>query len=642
MQSWKDFRYRPRVPRAFAVAIGAWIVIPTTLLAAEGRYEPARLGELSLEELANIEITSVAKRPQKLREAASAIYVITRQEIHRSGATTLAEALRLAPNLQVAQQTSSQYAISARGFSSTTANKLLVLIDGRSIYTPLFSGVFWDIQDTLLEDIERIEVISGPGATLWGTNAVNGVINIITRNAAETVGTLATVHGGPEEKGAAARYGVKRDNSAAWRMFAKIADHNATVDANGNRNLDAWRLGQAGFRYDGKHGQDDISLFGSVYSGSSEQPLFDRKTFENANLLGRWDRRFGDGSYVQTLAYYSYGRRVYPGTFGETRNTINLEAQHGLMLGRHNILWGAGYRYIDDRVENSSLLAFLPPHRVMHNGNLFVQDDISLTPASLNLTLGAKVEHNSFSGVDFQPNVRISWRASERHQLWGAISRAARSPSRIDRDFFARLSPSLFLAGGPEFKSEMLTAYELGYRGTSADYGSLSATLFYNRYKSLRNLELTSAGTVVLTNRMEGETSGLELWGEIRPRRNWRLYYGYTYLHENLRLPPGSTDPLGIPAAGNDPRYQFSVRSSLDLSNSVEWDVTIRRVGSLPNPAISSYTALDMRLAWKPNNQWNVAVIGRNLLDARHAEFGAVPGPNEIPRSIFVRATWIY
>lgn len=550
---------------AVAWVLAVWLTFPYGTLAADGRFEPKRLGELSLEELANIEITSVAKRPQKLRDAASSIYVITRQDIHRYGATTIAEALRLAPNLQVAQQTSSQYAISARGFNSTTANKLLVMIDGRSIYTPLFSGVFWDIQDTLLEDIDRIEVISGPGATLWGTNAVNGVINIITRNARDTAGTLATAFASPEKQGAAARYGAKLPGDAAWRLFAKVSNMNATEDANGNRVQDAWRLGQAGFRYERKAGADDMSLLGTVYSGSSEQPIFDRKIFERVSVTGRWDRRLDAGSHMQVQAYLDNAKRVYPGTFGENRTTANIDIQYGLKIGRHDILSGAGYRYADDRVDNSSLLAFLPPRQILRNANVFVQDDIALMQDRLNLTLGAKAESNTYSGIDLQPNVRLSWRASEYHQLWAAVSRAARSPSRIDRDFFVRLSPALFLAGGPDFKSEILTAYELGYRGTLGAFGSLSATVFYNRYKSLRNIEIVAPGTAVLSNRMEGETAGLELWGELRPSRTWRLQWGYLYLRKNLRLPAGSTDPFGIPAAGNDPSNQFSLRSSLDL-----------------------------------------------------------------------------
>lgn len=624
-----------------ALLVGTCVAGTVAWAAEGGRYAAKQLVELSLEELANIEIISAAKRPQKLREAASSIYVITRQDILHAGATTLAEALRLAPNLQVARQTASQYAISARGFNSTTANKLLVLIDGRSVYTPLFSGVFWDVQDTLLEDIDRIEVISGPGATLWGANAVNGVINVVTRQAGETVGSLAVAQAGTRERGAAVRHGGKLPGDAAWRVYGKVNDLDGTDNAAGASMQDAWRIGQGGFRYDRKSGAEGLTLQGDAYSGSSRQPVFDRKTFEGANILGRWTRRLGAASDLQLQAYYDYTRRVYPGIFGETLHTVDIEGQHALRLGWHEVVWGAGYRFSDDSVQNSALLAFLPPHRTFHTANAFVQDDIQLIAGRLNFIIGAKLEHNSFSGYDFQPNLRLSWKASERHHFWGAISRAARAPSRIDADFFAALGPGQFLAGGPNFASERLTAYELGWRGNNPS-GSLSTTLFHHRYERLRNLEFVAPGVLNLTNFMSGEGSGIELWGEVRPRPTWRLQFGYTYLHKVLRLPPNSTDPLGTRAAGSDPPHQWSLRSSLELATNLDWDVALRRVGALSGTAIPAYGALDMRLAWKPVRHFELALIGRNLLDPRHAEFQSTPLAAEIGRSGLVKGTWAF
>jgi iron complex outermembrane receptor protein len=413
----------------------------------------ADLSRLSIEELADIEISSVSKRPEPLSSAAASIYVITREDIRRSGATSIPEILRLAPNLQVARVDASQYAITARGFNSTTANKLQVLIDGRSVYTPLFSGVFWDVQDTLIADIARIEVISGPGGTLWGSNAVNGVINIITRNSRDTLGGLASIGGGPDERGASIRYGAKLGEDATYRAYAKGFGRENTERSSGASERDSWGKGQMGFRMDWTKAGDTLMLDGAGYDGAIDQRNFNDKSISGAHLLGRWNRALQNQSAIQVQTYYDLTRRVYPGTFGEVLQTFDIDAQHRFSLGaRQEFVWGGGYRLSHDHVDNEPVLAFLPARRNLHLANMFVQDTISLAER-LDLTLGVKLEYNSYTRFEIQPNARLGWNLRDYGLLWSSISRAVRTPSRLDRELFAPASAPFLLAGG-DFKSE--------------------------------------------------------------------------------------------------------------------------------------------------------------------------------------------
>ncbi|MGP1678860.1 MAG: TonB-dependent receptor plug domain-containing protein [Burkholderiales bacterium] len=607
---------------------------------APGSTSAVDLSRMTLEQLTNIEISSVSKHTERLIDAAASIYVITNEDIRRSGATSIPEILRLAPNLQVARVDSSQYAISARGFNSTTANKLLVLIDGRSVYTPLFSGVFWDAQDTMIEDIERIEVISGPGGTLWGANAVNGVINIITRHTRDTTGGLVSAGVGNDERGAGARYGGKLGEDATYRIYAKVFNRDNTVTASGASAQDASKKGQVGFRLDWSKGGDTLALQGDAYDGSIDQKIFDDKSISGAHLLGRWNRTLAGGSAVQVQAYYDQTRRNYPGTFGEALDTYDIDVQHRFSPGgRHDITWGGGYRYSRDSVTNNAVLAFLPANRDLTLGNVFVQDDIALSER-LKLTVGTKLEHNNYTGFENQPNVRLAWKPDDSVLLWSAISRAVRTPSRIDRDFFVPgSSPYTVLGGGPDFQSEKLTAYEIGYRAQPSAKASFSISTFYNVYDELRSLE-PAGGTPVFANMMEGNTYGVETWGSYGISEWWQLKAGYTYLRKDLRFKPGSGDTSGVQAAGNDPSHQFSVRSMMNLGHNVDFDVALRSVDSLPNPAVPSYVALDGRLGWKISKGTEVSLSGFNLLDKRHPEFGAAPARSEIGRAFYVKMLW--
>ncbi len=602
----------------------------------------AELVQLSIEELANIEITSVSKRPELLSQAAASVYVITREDIRRSGANTIPEMLRLAPNLQVARVDASQYAISARGFNSTTANKLLVLIDGRSVYTPLFSGVFWDIQDVLPSNIERIEVLSGPGGTLWGANAVNGVINIITRHAGDTIGALVSAGAGTDQRNLGFRYGGKLGEDASYRITASGSENEDTAWASGASADDSWQKKDLGFRLDWERGSQALMFDASAYDGSIDQQINADKKVSGFHLLGRWNSRLEGDSSLQVQTYFDRTKRDYPGTFGEVLDTYDLDVQHRFGWGAdHDVLWGGGYRFSRDDVTNTPALAFLPARRNLTLANVFAQDSITLNDR-LQLTVGAKLEHNNYTGLEFQPNVRLAWRMRDDALLWSAVSRSVRTPSRLDREFFIPGSAPFVIAGGPDFESEKVTTYEVGYRAQPTPFASLSVSAFYNRYADLRSVEQAVGGgpPAVLANEMEGSTYGLETWGSYRVNDWWRLSAGYNYLIEDLRFKPGSRDVTGLQAAGNDPRYQFSLRSSMNLAHNVEFDLALRRIGSLPNPNVPGYTALDMRIGWIVAKDIEISLSGFNLLDHQHPEFGQPLTRSEHERSFYLKTLW--
>ena len=587
------------------------------------------LADMSLEELANLEVTSVSRRAERLADAPAALYVITGEDIRRAGATSLPEALRLAPNLEVARIDARQYAISARGFNNSIGNKLLVLIDGRTVYTPLFSGVFWDAQDTLLEDVERIEVISGPGATLWGANAVNGVINVITRSAADTRGTLAEAGAGNKERGMSARHGFDLAGGA-MRIYAKTFDRDHTAHGDGSAVRDEWHNAQGGFRGD----WGGLTLQGDLYKGSIQQAVGDDTTFSGGNLLVRVTRE-----RLRLQAYYDNTQRDIPRSFGERLNTFDAEMQHSFEPTAHQLVtWGAGHRRAYDHVNNSAALAFLPDKTTLRWTNVFAQDEIALA-SRWRLTLGAKLESNVYTGTEALPSARLAWKPSEQSLVWSAASRAVRAPSRLDRDFFVPGNPPFVLAGGPDFRSEIAKVYELGYRAQASARLSYSVTGFYADYEHLRSVERT--GTVfVLGNKMEGHGKGIEAWGTAQASRAWRLSAGALFLDQDLHLAPGSTDTTGVAAAGNDPKHQFSLRSSLDLAANQHFDVMARYVSALPNPAVPAYTAVDARYAWQPHRELELSVTAQNLFDPWHSEFGAAPARSEIGRGVFLKARW--
>ncbi|HWA14354.1 MAG TPA: TonB-dependent receptor [Burkholderiales bacterium] len=639
---------RQRLP-AFAVAF----LVSRSLLAAEAGPS---LADLSLEELGQVEVTSVSKRRERILDAPASIYVISHDEIRRSGATSLAQALRLAPNLQVAQVNASQYAITARGFnnSNNLGNKLLVLIDGRTVYSPIYSGVFWDQQDVLLEDVDRIEVISGPGGTLWGANAVNGVINVITRSAKQTQGGYATLGGGDAEYGGAFRYGAQLGETGAIRLYAKASDLDNTERADGAALADGWTMSQAGFRADWGHATRGFTLQGDMYEGRGhDRDVGGPVRANGANLLARWNEQFGSGADLQVQAYFDRSQREDPVGFQGDADTWDLEFQNGIPLGRHKILWGGGYREARDRIAATlppSVFSFDPQSRTLSWENVFAQDEFSLTE-TLRLTLGIKLESNDYTGWEKLPSARLAWNPTDTQLFWGAASRAIRAPARLDRDFRWNLIgafPAPFdniplIGGGPDFVSEVAEVYELGYRAQPSARLTWSVTAFYHDFDRLRSGQAPQVFQLIpayIQNMMEGEVSGVEAWAAFQVTDNWRLGGGIVELRKELRLKPGSTDPDGPPALGNDPEHQWMLRSSMNPAPRVEFDVVVRGASRLPQPLVPAYTTVDARLGWRASQALELFVAGYNLFDPSHPEFGAAPGRSEIPRSVYAGLTW--
>lgn len=610
----------------------------------------ADLARLDLQGLMNLKITSVSRRPERLSDAAASVFVITGDEIRRSGATNLPEALRLAPALDVVQVSATAYTVSARGFINSAANKLLVLIDGRSVYTPLFSGVFWDVQDVLLEDVDRIEVISGPGGTLWGVNAVNGVINIITRSANETQGGLVTAGGGNRKTIGALRYGNKAGSDGHYRIYGKYFDLAHTESANGTVKDDAGHKGMAGFRGDWTHGRDQFTLIGNAYKGSEGQPppgtisisgvklALGVISLSGLNLTTLWKRQLANGSSITIQGSFDRTERVVPPTFAERLNLFDVQLLHSWSLAEiHHVSWGGEYRSGMDRVTNSPYIAFLPAHLDQKWAALFAQDEMALGKR-VRLTLGARSEHNDYTGSELLPNARLAWNLAPDHMLWGAASRTVRAPSRLDRDTFVPGKSPFLLTGGPDVVSEVANVYELGYRGQPSPWLTCSATLFHALYDHLRTQEIAPSRTsLFFANGMKGTTSGVEMWASFQAARRWRLSGGFNGLSERFELRPGSNDaPDLIAQRGRDPRRSWRLRSSLDLSRHGEFDVVARRVSERSNPDVPAYSAVDLRYGWQPRHGVELSVTGQNLLGRGHGEFTDVSTRTEIGRGVFV------
>lgn len=590
----------------------------------------AELADLTLEQLANITIGSLYKRQQRLAEAPASIYVITNQDLRRAGVASLPEALRLAPNLQVARSGASQYSISARGFNSTTANKLLVLIDGRAVYTPLYAGVFWDAQDVVLEDVDRIEVISGTGSTLWGANAVNGVINVITRRTENTVGDFVQLEAGNTERRFSARHGAAFAQGGGYRLYAKRIDRDAGERADGSSQSDGWRRNQAGFRADWGNSQAGFTLQGDSYAGTLGQPQADGLDIGGANLLARWRWAFDAGASLRLRAYLDHTARDYSGNFKEKLDTADLDGQYNRPMWDGGMLTlGGGLRQARDRVEHGAAGAFLPERITLRSANLYLQGELPLGEA-WRLTLGGKAEYNGYSGTDWLPSVRLAWQPEEHLLLWSSLARAARAPSRIDRDFHIPAQPPYLLAGGPDFESEIANTLELGGRATFADDLSGSLTLFYSDYGKLRSAAQVAPGRYVFANRISGRTYGLEAWANYQLDADWRLALGLVTLRQRFRHDDGGR----LLSQGNDPRLQWTARISRSFGASTEFDLMLRRVGALPSPAVPAYTAVDLRLGWRPDPRWELSLAARNLFDPGHPEFGGAATRGEIARSV--------
>ncbi|HUR21229.1 MAG TPA: TonB-dependent receptor [Vicinamibacterales bacterium] len=594
------------------------------------------LAELSLEELGEMPVTSVTGRPESLRSAPASVFVISGEDIRRSGANSLPEALRLAPNLQVARLSSGQYAISARGFNNAIANKLLVLIDGRTIYSSLFSGVFWDFHDLVLEDIDRIEVISGPGGTLWGANAVNGIVNVITKPAGATQGGLVSVtrsgHGGQES----ARWGGRLGEVGHVRLYALATDRGSTRTAAGVDVNDSSSKKQVGFRSDLTLQPGLLTMQGDAFSGGDDPANNFAPKMYGGNLLARWESRLADGSPYRVQAYYDLQARDDVNLFRNRTGSWDLQFTHEPIMPKgHQLLWGGGYRVADDENKPNPLIGFNPAERRLTWANVFAQHQVQLE--QWQLTVGAKAERNTYTGVEFLPSVRIAYQHENRGTTWGGLSRTVRAPARIDRDFFFPANPPFVIAGGEGFESEVANVLEIGHRGQMGRDVSYSATVFRQRYEGLR----AGRGTPLrIANRIEGDVDGLEAWAQWQPAGFARLTLGYLGLRKDLRFSEPPADSTSIPNLGNDPRNQWTLRAQFDLPRRTELDFFVRRVGALPDPAVPSYTSVDARLGWQLAPALEVSLIVQNLGDRQHREFGTAASASTFGRRVLLRMIW--
>ncbi len=634
-----------------------------------------------------MEVTSVSKKPGKLSDSAAAIFVITQEDIRRSTAANIPELLRMVPGLQVAQIDANKWAVTSRGLNGRFADKLLVLIDGRSIYTLLFSGVYWDVQNYPLEDVERIEVIRGPGGTLWGANAVNGVINIITKNSRDTQGGFLTGRVGDEEKIVTGlRYGGNIGKDAYYRFYLRGFTYDDSGDAVENSNFDAndkWSMAQGGLRLDWNMSSDDsIMLQGNLYQGDANDlvvdssPLHRDVDISGGHVLGRWKHIFSDTSETTFQMYFDQTYRK-TAISREVRNMSDFDFQHRFRLGdRHDFVCGLRYRYVTDDIVGFREVTYAndindkTDSRYDNLISTFVQDEITLIDDKLRLILGSKASYNDYSGLEFQPNLRLFWRPANRHSVWAAVSRSVRTPNRFEHDSLIDVATfptgpgttgTIQVSGSHDYDSENLIAYEFGYRFQPTRHLSIDIATFYNVYDDLRTNDAATPFTnpldatntiipLVFDNNMDGETYGLEILTEWDVTDRWKLVAEYTYLEVQLDLDKSSTDigrdipGLGIDDSkeGRSPQNQGSLRSYLDIPYDLEFDTFLYYVDNLSTYDIPSYLRLDARLGWQPNESIEVSIGGKNLLDDQHPEFGRTNSVSstEVERSVYFKIDW--
>jgi iron complex outermembrane recepter protein len=657
----------------------------TLLLAipACSQERPDDLGNKSIEDLMNMEVTSVSKKEQKLSKVAAAIFVITQEDIRRSGATNIPDLLRMVPGLDVAQIDANTWAISARGFNYQFANKLLVLIDGRAVYTPLFGGVNWDTQDVPLEDIDRIEVIRGPGGTIWGANAVNGVINIITKTAADTQGGLVTAGDGTQPQGfGTLQYGGKIEKATGYRVFVKYLNTDDSPALNGRDGDDSWHLLHAGFRVDTKPSRkDSLTTQGDIYTGEEGATIIHSILFppENinvqrladlsgGNVLTRWTHIVSTRCDTTLQFYFDRYKRDGPQS-DETRDTFDFDFQNHIVLGaRNDLIWGAGYRHTEDHTVGTIDQAFLPTSYGGQLFNVFVQDQITLKPDRVALYLGSKLENNYFSGFELEPSVRLAWTPTNHRTIWAAISRASRTPSQRDTSVDEALNAlpgpvEMALFGNPDMKSEHVIAYETGFRVQPTDRLSLDVALFINDYQHLESIEplppffdSNSVPPVLVEpetygNRLYGITEGVEASAKWKVAKRWTLSPGYSFLEMHLHAESKSRDASSvIDTQESSPGHQAQLRSHLELSKSFAWDTNAYFVGPLPVQLVPSYTRLDSLLTWWLREGVEISFVGQNLLTDHHTEFNDLfqvysdqfqsINSTQVKRSAYAKFTW--
>jgi iron complex outermembrane receptor protein len=647
---------------------------------ADAQTSSNPLKQLTLEQLGNVEVTTVSKEPEQVWKTAAAVYVITNEEIQDSGATTIPDALRLAPGVEVAQIDSHQWSVGIRGFGSNLTRDILVLIDGRTVYTTLLAGTYWEVQNVMLQDVDRIEVIRGPGGTIWGPNAVNGVINIITKKSKDTHGALVNAGGGNADQGFLnARYGGGNGTTFDYRVFVLGFDRGPQFHTDG-QDFDAWRTVQGGFRTDWtKSDRDTFTLQGDIYdegagqsvvSTSYTQPYSQtiNKTalLSGEDILGRWERVLSEGEDIQLQAYYS-GTSREQANFDDYENTFDVDFLDRFRLpARQQISWGGGIRFShEDNPAVASGLTFTPQKRTDNLLTGFFQDEIGLVENRLTLSLGTKLIHTNFTGLQWQPSVRLLWTPTKKQTLWAAFTHAVRTPSDAEENFslsgfigigpgglpfFARFNPN------PHFRPEELNGYELGYRRLLARTFYLDIAAFFNHYGDLFSEDVTGAPflennpppTHILLpaqfgNGLVGSTKGVEIAPEWHPVSFWRLLATYSFLQMDLRRGTNSLDIGTAPiVAGSSQRHQATLQSELDFAKHFSFDLTNRYVSALPALKVHPYITADARLAWQVSHQFQLSVVGQNLYQPYHFEYGGSdPGPSVgIRRSVFGQVTW--
>lgn len=631
------------------------------------------LTDASLEDLMNMQVTSVAKREQKVSQAGAAVFVITQEDIRRSGATNIPDLLRLAPGVDVAQIDANLWAISIRGFNDQHGDKVLVLIDGLSVYSPSFSGVFWDAIDVPLEDIERIEVIRGPGGTVWGANAVNGVINVITKNSADTQGGLVTLGTGSERTAdGLLQYGGKAGARGSYRAFGKHFNIGDSIFPGGSQAADAWHSSHLGFRSDwGLSPRDSLTVQGDALQAREGEtitvPLMralpQMGTFNDAiratssNLLARWEHVLANGSDMTLQLYDNYSHHIELG-FTNVENTVDLDFQHHLTLGsRNDVVWGFGARVISSDYGVADTLTLAPQHRFDRLFSAFVQDEMKLT-SSLALTFGSKFEHNDFTGFEFEPSAQLVWTPMKKQTLWMSAARAIREPSAVDvglrEDLGVVAAGDTFgvirAVGNPQVRAERVSDFEAGYRTQLNPRISLDVAAFASFFHgvigvaSLPTYFSADPGPphlvipLSLVNGTPIQTHGVEFSATWKATRRWRLVPSYSWFHMTA---DAATSQTGGP--GYSPDHQVQLRSLLDLRHNLEWDNTVAYVGNLPGPGVPAYTRVDTRLGWHAGERLELSIVGQNLLSPRHQEFSAGVYPASytlVERSVFARVTW--
>jgi iron complex outermembrane recepter protein len=654
-------------------------------IAREGAQKD--LTKVSIEDLMDVEVTSASKKEQKLSRVAAAIFVITPEDIRRSGATSIEDALRIVPGLDVAEINGSTWAIGARGFNQQLSNKLLVMVDGRIVYTEAFGGVYWDTVDVPLEDIERIEVIRGPGGSIWGANAVNGVISIFTKRAADTRGGLLEATGGNIlQSSGTAEYGNKAGKETDYRVFAKYFNEGPMADLNGQSGDDGWHMLRGGFRTDSTLSPKDVvTVEGNLYTEREGELAYflpsiaspglitipDEITSAGGFIQSNWKHQYSDRSDSELQVSFTHYTRDDP-LEPEVRSTLYADYQRHFAWGdRHDIIWGVGDFYSNGQINGTLTVFFSPPHKTLDVANAFVQDEIAIIPDRLYVTAGTKLEHNGYTGFEFLPSIRTTWEFSKQQMLWAAVSRAVRAPTPNDEDLSVNLGGIgaangvpivLRFIGNKNFQDERLIAYESGYRATLSNRFTFDLATYYNDYDNLQTTEPSGSffeatpapphevETLTYGNLMHGESHGFEVAANWKVMERWQLSPGFAFDEIHLHTDAQSQDQQTVPfVQGNTPTKMGQLRSHMDFQKGWSWDASAYYVDPLRNQGfsgvarIAGYTRLDTGLTWKAMERLSLSIVGQNLLKNEHVEFEDFFGSmqsSQIKRSGYVKLTW--